>query len=325
MKHKIALGLLGYAALLGLTWLLWWLFSLVVFLVLLWVFASPLLLVLLVLTLTLILISIPIRYQARGQTAPGGHTLHAKFSYCFKLVRGGFTYENGKGVPALYIAWFNLFKKEDPATAQPAQEGGSPTIAKLLSVLESVSEPEAKPSAEKPPEKPPEKEPQKKETPKEAVPKKEASPKKTLKKPSEKSAEKTSEKFLDKLRDIRAMKDKIWGYPNRKVITGLLLGAVKKILKALKPQKLDVSGVIGFADPSKTGMLLGVYQYAAALLGIRRQVRLRGNFDAATTDIRLQGHIKGRIRIIRLLWPVAGLWLKKPIRILIKDLRRKGE
>ena len=299
-QGKIILAALGYVGLLGLTWLLWWIFGFTVFLVFLWIFASPLLLVLFIILLTFVLICIPIGYRVTAKTGAGEYAAQAKFSYLLGLVRGGYAYQKGGGKLDIYIAWFNLTKKREPkAEHKPGHgEEGSQTVAKLLSILEKVNEPE------------------------EPAPKEKS---KLASKQEQKQTAKEGTSFKEKYRDFKTMKDKVLNYPNRKVITALVLGAVKKIIKTLKPKKIDISGIIGFADPSKTGMFIGIYESIVGMLKIRKHVRLGGNFDTEATVIDLNAYIKGRISIIRMILPIFGLWLKKPIRVLIKDLRRKGD
>ena len=311
--QKTILAAVIYAGLLGLVLFLRQVIWSTFFTVLFWVFLSPLLLVLFVVVLTLALISIPIRYKIDAVTGAGRHTLHAKFSYLLGLVRGGYIYQDGKGQRTLYIAWFNLAKKEEPKPTGETDAEGSQTVTKLLSVLEKVSGPGD-------------------ETP-QSVTKEVPSPAK-LAKPAPPKAQKQAKKdhdhkehvpWKEKYAKFKAMKDQVLNYPNRRAVTALVLGAVKKIFKRLKPKHLDIFGTIGFADPSQTGTFLGVYECAASLLKIRNNVRLGGNFETDTTAMDLQAHVKGSINTMRILLPILGLWLKKPIRILVKDLRRKGD
>ena len=303
-RRVTVLAALGYAALLGLTWLLWWLFGRTVFLVFLWIFASPLLLVVFVLVLSLLLLSIPIRYKINVKTGPAGPAAHIKAGYLLKLVRGEYVYEKGKGEMKAYVGWFRLNKKAAPKDSKTwrmveafMEKHVTPDGTEITAVEEMKAVAE---------------EPKKTQDPETHQPKKSA-------------------KLADKLKggtgfkDLRRMKDTVISYPNRKVITGLVFKAVKKALKALKPKHFDISGTIGFADPSKTGFLLGLYETLAGLFKIRKHLRLGGNFDTDATVFDLQGDVRGSISILGMTLPILGLWLKKPIRILIKDLRRKGD
>jgi len=302
-RRKVIGAVLGYLGLLGLVWLLWWISGLRFILVLFWIVSVPLLLVGFIIVLTLILISVPIRYNVKAKTGVGGeHTAFVKVSYLFKLVRGRYVYENGEGKLETYIAWFDLGKRlnapktENHEDAPPHQEPHTPENSKILAMLEKYVEPNG-------PAKPGECEETSPATP---------SPK---------------QKFSDKLKSIKenyakfkSKKDAVLTYPNRKIIMELTWRTVKKIIKTLKPKHFDISGTVGFADPSQTGLFIGMYEALAEPLKIRKNVRLSGNFDTPATVIDLQIYVKGSINIARMTLPIIGLIIKKPIRTLIKDL-----
>jgi len=302
-RRKIIGAVLGYLGLLGLLWLLWWIFGLRFILVLFLIALSPLLLVVFIIVLTLILVSVPIRYNVKAKTdAGGGHAAFVKVSYLFKLVRGRYIYENGEGKLETYIAWFDLGKRLNATKAESHeddpghQEPYTAEKSNFLAMLEKYVEPD---SVAKPDEC-------------------EASSPVT---PGSKP------KFFDKIKSVKEKYAKIKSnvktvltYPNRKIIMKLTWRAVKKMFKVLKPKHFDISGTIGFEDPSKTGLFIGLYEALAEPLRIRKNVRLGGNFDTPATAIDLQISVKGSLSIARMTLPIIGLIIKKPIRTLIKDL-----
>jgi hypothetical protein len=110
-----------------------------------------------------------------------------------------------------------------------------------------------------------------------------------------------------------------------KTIIKLVLVTIKKILLVLRPKYFDISGVVGFSDPSQTGMFFGAYEAVAGIFRIRDNVRLWGDFNTETTVIKTRGEVRGSVSIFRLMLPVASLVLKKPVRKLIKDVLRKDD
>ena len=94
-------------------------------------------------------------------------------------------------------------------------------------------------------------------------------------------------------------------------IMNIVIRFTRKLGRSLKPDRVDIDGVIGLADPCATGMLLGAYEAAAACWGIRRCVRIRGNF--IQPGVRLNARVRGRLRLGALLWPFLWLFLQKPV------------
>jgi hypothetical protein len=109
-----------------------------------------------------------------------------------------------------------------------------------------------------------------------------------------------------------------------KTIIKLVLATIRKILRMFKPKYLDVSGVVGFSDPCNTGLFVGAYEALAAGCGFRDKVRLEGKFDTDETFIQIKGEVRGSVSIFRLVLPVIGLILKKPVRELLRDIRTKN-
>lgn len=254
--------------------------------VILWI----LFVVICIFTLLVILLAIPIRYNVRAGTVSGGEkTALAKVNYFFWLVRAVYVYENSEGKFKAYIGWYQLGSRKKKAKK----------VEEQAAVTESAA-----PSAEQVDEKEPE--PQAKQTP-------EPKPKGRFKSIKEKYAK------------IKGNINMVREYPNRKVITELVLGTTKKLFKILKPKHFDIYGTIGFADPAKTGMLIGLYEALAELLNIRQNVRLYGNFDTPNMALDLQVTAKGSISIARMSLPIIILLIKKPIRTLIKDLLREED
>ena len=92
---------------------------------------------------------------------------------------------------------------------------------------------------------------------------------------------------------------------------------VKKLLVALRPKFIDIEGEFGRADPADTALLYGGYEAVAHMLGVRENVRLQPVFGNEAEVLRLRVDAWGRVNFLRLIFPMAGLLLSKPIRNII--------
>jgi hypothetical protein len=110
-----------------------------------------------------------------------------------------------------------------------------------------------------------------------------------------------------------------------KTIIKLVLVTIRKILRVFRPKYFNVSGVVGFPDPSNTGMFFGAYEAVAGMFKFRNNVQLWGDFNTDTTIVNIKGKTGGSVSIFRLTLPIAGLLLKKPIRSLIREALRKDD
>jgi len=138
----------------------------------------------------------------------------------------------------------------------------------------------------------------------------------------EKPAEKENPKrpIKERLANIKDSITKVLTYPNRKKILSLTLKMLGRLWKIIKPKKLNISGEVGFEDPSKTGFLFAAYGVVAEFLNIRKYVQLSGNFDTTHTVAQFDIYIKGSINVARMMLPILNWVRKKPIRKLIKDI-----
>jgi len=126
--------------------------------------------------------------------------------------------------------------------------------------------------------------------------------------------------IVERLKGIKDDISRVWTYPNRNTIIDLIKKMLKKLWKILKPKKFNISGEVGFADPSQTGFLFAAYGVVAEFLNIRNNIQLSGNFDTPNTVVILDIYVKGSVSAIRILLPILNLVRKKPIRKLIKDI-----
>jgi len=270
--------------------------------------AATLALVAALLLLTIILMLIPIRYRVHAvHGGEGGTNATAKASYLFGLIGYVVRYEAGTLRRGLRIAWHTFYGKEKPAEEIEKLADDFDMNEKAAAVLKRFN-------IDPPPQiddSPASVEvdnghPQKPEPPR------------TIR-----------EKFADikaKLADINSMKDAVLTYPHRKFIMDQAWRTFKKIMNIILPKKLDISGIVGFEDPSKTGFFFAAYGVILSIFDLGNKVRISCLFDTPDTVIKLNAHAKGSFSIARITVPVIRLILRRQVRTLIKDLLnlRKG-
>ena len=129
--------------------------------------------------------------------------------------------------------------------------------------------------------------------------------------------------IMQRLQALMAIKDKLTS-AELKIIMNLCKRALHKFVRALRPKRFKINGVIGFDDPSHTGWFMGAYEAIIGAFDLRQNIRLLGSYHESA--LRLEVDIKGRVRLFRLMWPVIWLYLHKPIRTIInKQILRKGD
>lgn len=101
--------------------------------------------------------------------------------------------------------------------------------------------------------------------------------------------------------------------PDKRGFIKLCLGFVKKLLKTIKPKRLELEGVIGAGDPAYTGLALA----AAGMLGgiYGSGINVRGDFENAVAEGRISA--RGGFTPARLAAIAVGFALKKPVRKII--------
>ena len=144
--------------------------------------------------------------------------------------------------------------------------------------------------------------------------------KKTENKSQKKSSTK-KESFIKRFTNFRAALTEM----QVKTIIKHIFTAMKKILRGLRPKYFEISGVVGFSDPFKTGMILGAYEAVAGMFRLREKIRITGNFNAEKIDIRLKAELRGKVNIFRMTIPIIWLITRKPVFALIKKMWRKED
>lgn len=131
----------------------------------------------------------------------------------------------------------------------------------------------------------------------------------------------TWKKLCDKIKEISDKKDKVSEFLSSEVHKGAF-GKIKeellRLVKRLRPKKLNLTVEYGFEDPSMTGYTLALFGVMYPLLG--------GNVDI-TPDFqnkvfRGNGHVKGRIYIFHFVCIAVKLLLSKNVRQSYHDIRQ---
>lgn len=315
-----------------LTFLVGWLVFWILFWILVFVYSLP--------VFVIFLLSCPIKYRVTATTdGEEGNSAHVFASYFMRLVRFRYTWEKGVHKKQAWIAWYELDIGDETDSESDDEDTTSSGInGKLLGVLEKLAD---KHTAE--------------QTSTEAAA--DASVAKTINhttknaqshtKPSNAGTcvkETTHAQDLaidsDDLKEeepkpgfIASMKAKhakfketkakaldVWNHPDRKQIISLCLTAIWDTIKILMPRHMDVSGDIGFVDPSATGKLFAAYGAACGIFDIAGKIRITPVFDTDKNIYDLNAHIHGCINIMRTLLPALRLAVKKPVRKLLWQL-----
>ena len=277
--------------------------------VLFWIFAVPGGIILFLLLIIVVFLLGRVKYRIDAHIGDDT-SVYVDVRYLMRLFRCVAVYKDGKFDTRTRIAWKRLEsdkpqqeeeeKKMTSADIEQAITSAITSAEKIYSKSDEADlneEPEPTPEIiqeatteqEPGPEQEPEPEPS---TPE---------PKKTLK---------------ERINSLKQLKDVLTSL-DIKTIIGLCFQALQKFVRALRPKRLDIYGVIGFDDPCTTGWVMGAYESAMGVLNLGPNVRVYGSYHEKA--MRLDIKAKGRTRMFRLLWPFVWLYLRKPIRVVIHE------
>lgn len=256
--------------------------------ILLWIF----LLLLLILAIALF---VSFRYNVKVDK-DSELLVDVKVSWLFKIIRAHITIIDGEQKISLKALWFDLPGKNKRRERRPRRS------AKIVSEHKTTEEEEKKPEP--------------------GVFEEEKAHKK-IKEP------KTKEKKPSLWERIHSIKDKInyvLNYPDRKKIQEYTLKLLGDELKALRPKYFELSGTIGFDDPSVTGKVIGLVSIGQGLCTCRpkwARIIIRGNFEKSILEARMR--MKGKISLWIIIFPLIKYIFKKPIWKIVKKIIWKGE
>ena len=127
-----------------------------------------------------------------------------------------------------------------------------------------------------------------------------------------KNEKKTSKENIKDETNFLAYLKQILTYDDFKTIIKDSSKTIKKLLLAIRPKFIKIVGEFGLECPADTAFLYGGYEAAAHILSIRKNVTLQPVFDNQNV-LRLDADVKGRVNIYKLIFPVVGFLLSKPI------------
>jgi len=296
----------------------------------------------LILLVLFLVLFVPLRYKAEGSFKENKPSFSAHASWLLHLVSVRFTL--GEEEPLIIrVCGFKIKKKEEKipdfeedtdetddikeypqvtddvplpvpeSPDEPIQEETAPesqVMAESTSTESVVSEPVVSEPVN--PE-PPEDSDISEESPKK--PKIAEAHKKLRKSPENEDSKKDFENrnFYDKIKKyIEIIESKrfkqAFEYSKDKIV---------KLLKHILPRRFNIYGEVGFDDPSVTGQILVITSMLIPIVGDK--INIRGNFEEPVIDI--EGKLKGRITLFKVLWTLAVLYFNKNIRKIIKMFR----
>ena len=124
-----------------------------------------------------------------------------------------------------------------------------------------------------------------------------------------------------KVKKIFSILKKVWKGMREHHPLALAAPKLQKFLYRIRPRRLEADLVFGFADPSRTGKLLGavsnlyfLYQY--------EDFHLSGDFETEKNYIDGNFHVQGYLRLAALAALLLGLIREKEFRLFLKSLKK---
>lgn len=294
------------------------------------------------LAIVLLVLFMPVVYRASGSAHAGEHGFRFRFRWLFGLVRGEFTYPEGRAL-RIKALWLTLYdsgakrrdardsgaatesgKEPEPAgktkaAESPTDSGGnveaaeSPTDSngKVETAEFSQSSAENAGMAGSPqnseeraePPKPPQEQPEGQEKkPKESV---------------------IKESLFTKL---SGLKEKLQPYlaivrdEDNQALVGHALGRLGRILKSIRPRVLRLEALIGTGEPDTTGYVYGAVWAVMPFLGRKCRIAITPDFERQI----LEGEVflRGHVMAVVLLYHAVRVILDKRLSQLMDQLKK---
>ena len=141
-----------------------------------------------------------------------------------------------------------------------------------------------------------------------------AKPVKTSKPKKNKKKRSGLKGIINKFRRIYGKIKSLFEYENKGDIVKYTVQLAAEELKALKPKKFNLFGVIGFESPDRTGYALGLIAILITLTGY--DISFSGDFEKKRFEFEIQA--EGKTSFFALLWPLIKWALRKSIWAIIK-------
>lgn len=270
-----------------------------------------------ILLLILTILFTPIKYKLNFSRFEDTFS-DGEVSWLFGSIKAIFSYTSDNGLKYKIKFFTKRFDSEEDL------ENSEAVIEATEKKVEEKPKKEAEVKYRKPKEREVKKEPEKEKVLKES---KESTPKRVsisnLEENLPKEDIKPKEEAPKKKPTKKAKKEdsifkKINAIENKREILKAFIAFIKGIFKSVKPKDIYANMEIGLGEPSYTGYMMGAYGIGKAKYG--KNVTIKPYYE----DFKFQGEfrVKGKIRLVSLLYHTLKFVLKKPVFILIKNIMK---
>lgn len=123
--------------------------------------------------------------------------------------------------------------------------------------------------------------------------------------------------IVETAKDIKSKIDFVLNHEDKDVIIKEVKKLFSKVKKGFRVKKFDVTGAVGFEDPSRTGMFMAIESIVIGLTGLN--LRIKGDFQNFEKDqMKILTNINIKITLHRIILPAIVFIFKKPMRTHIK-------
>lgn len=281
------------------------------------------------LAIILLVLFMPVVYRAGGSAHAGEYGFRFQFRWLFGLVRGEFTYPEGRAlrIKALWLTLYDSGAKrrdardsgaateigKEPEPAEKTKAAESPTDSggnvETVKVSQNSAEnagitgsPQNSEERAEPP-KPPQGQPEGQEKkPKESV----------IKEPLFTKLSGLKEKLQPYLAIVRD--------EDNQALVGHALGRLGRILKSIRPRVLRLEALIGTGEPDTTGYVYGAFWAVMPFLGRKCRIAITPDFERQI----LEGEVflRGHVMAVVLLYHAVRVILDKRLSQLMDQLKK---
>lgn len=275
------------------------------------------------LAIVLLVLFMPIVYRASGSAHTGEYRFSFRFRWLFGLVRGEFTYPEGRAL-RIKALWLTLYdsgaKRRDARDSKAATESGKELEpAGKTKAAESTQDSDRNVETAKFPQNSAENE-DIAGTPQSSGERTDVPESSQEKKPEESAS---SEPLSAKLSGLR---EKLQPYlaivrnENNQALVGQALGRLGRILKSIHPRVLRLEALIGTGEPDTTGYVYGAFWAVKPFLGRKCRVAITPDFERQI----LGGEVflRGRVMPVVLLYHAVRVILDKRLWQLMDQLKK---
>lgn len=267
------------------------------------------------LAVVLLVLFMPIVYRASGSAHTGEYRFDFRFRWLFGLVRGEFTYPEGRAL-RIKALWLTLYdsgaKRQDARDSKAATESGKePEPAGKTKAAESLQDSNENVESA--------------ESPTNSVENVDtAGSSQDSAKREERTEESASNEPLSA--KLSGLREKLQPYlaivrdEDNQALVGQALGRLGRILKSIHPRVLRLEALIGTGEPDTTGYVYGAFWAVKPFLGRKCRVAITPDFERQI----LEGEVflRGRVMPVVLLYHAVRVILDKRLWQLMDQLKK---